>query len=73
MVPFDKYAKAAEHLIRPSSAARAVASGAPFVERVDRIVASLAERIGINIPTLAETVAVVDAKLAQNQAARASG
>ncbi len=72
MVPFDKYAKAAEHLIRPSSAARAIDAGAPFIERVDRIVASLADRIGINIPTLAETVAVVDAKLAQNQAVSGS-
>src|SRR6202045_1154970 len=30
-VPFEKYAKA----VKPSSAARAVASGAPFIERVD--------------------------------------
>ncbi len=34
-VPFEKYAKAAESLLKPSSAARAVASGAPFIERVD--------------------------------------
>jgi hypothetical protein len=29
-VPFEKYAKAAEGLLKPSSAARAVAAGAPF-------------------------------------------
>ena len=32
-VPFEKYAKAAESLLKPSSAARAVAAGAPFIER----------------------------------------
>ena len=37
-VPFEKYAKAAESLLKPSSAARAVASGAPFIERVDLLV-----------------------------------
>src|SRR3954451_11966901 len=34
-VPFEKYAKAAESLLKPSSAARAVSNGAPFIERVD--------------------------------------
>ncbi|WP_299105688.1 hypothetical protein [uncultured Bradyrhizobium sp.] len=33
-VPFAKYAKAAESLLKPSSAARAVAAGAPFIERM---------------------------------------
>ena len=37
-VPFEKYAKAAESLLKPSSAARAVANGAPFIERVDLLV-----------------------------------
>ena len=37
-VPFEKYAKAAESLLKPSSAARAVAAGAPFIERVDLLV-----------------------------------
>jgi hypothetical protein len=34
MVPFEKYAKAAESLQSPSSAARALAAGAPNIERV---------------------------------------
>src|SRR5207248_9424075 len=34
-VPFEKYAKAAQSLLKPSSAARAVASGASFIDRVD--------------------------------------
>ena len=38
LVPFDKYAAAAERLINPSSAARAIAAGAPMVERVDKLV-----------------------------------
>src|SRR3954468_22375870 len=37
-VPFAKYAKAAESLLKPSSAARAVAAGAPFIERVRLLV-----------------------------------
>ena len=37
-VPFTKYASAAESLIRPSSAARALFSGAKNIERVDRLI-----------------------------------
>jgi hypothetical protein len=43
-VPFEKYAKAAESLLKPSSAARAVASGAPFIERVDLLVKLIAHQ-----------------------------
>src|SRR5262249_31316520 len=35
MVPFEKYAKAAEGLTQPSSAARAIFGGAEQIERVD--------------------------------------
>jgi len=68
MVPFEKYAKAAESLIRPSSAARAVAGGAPYIERVDKVVEILAKAKGLEIPSLRDTVALVDQKLAQNRA-----
>ncbi|MEM7211856.1 MAG: hypothetical protein AAF479_08190 [Pseudomonadota bacterium] len=68
MVPFQKYATAAESLIRPSSAARALAGGAPFIERLDKVAAALADAEGIDIPTLAGTTALVDQKLAQNRA-----
>ncbi|MEM9060023.1 MAG: hypothetical protein AAGD13_06130 [Pseudomonadota bacterium] len=68
MVPFQKYANAAESLIRPSSAARALAGGAPFIERLDKVAEALAEENGIDIPTLAATAALVDAKLAANRA-----
>ncbi len=67
MVPFEKYAKAAEGLMKPSSAARAVAAGAPNIERVDRLVQTLAKRQGKTLETLDETVALVDRKLAANR------
>src|SRR6185295_2063343 len=38
MVSFEKYAKAAEGLSKPSSAARALFGGAPNIERVDCLV-----------------------------------
>lgn len=69
MVPFEKYVRAAEGLVKPSSAARALAGGAPFIERVDKLVMVLAERHAISVPTLPETVALVDAKLGDNQKA----
>ena len=40
LVPFDKYAAAAQSLGSPSSAARALYAGAPYIERVDRLVRS---------------------------------
>ena len=42
LVPFEKYAAAAEGLANPSSVARAVFAGAPSVERVDRLVQTIA-------------------------------
>ncbi len=67
MVPFQKYANAAENLIRPSSAARALAGGAGFIERLDKVVVALSKAEGIEIPTLADTAALVDQKLAANR------
>ncbi len=42
MVPFEKYAAAANGLASPSSAARALYAGAPNIERVDRLVQAVA-------------------------------
>ena len=42
LVPFEKYARAAEGLARPSSAARALFAGAKNIERVDRLVQAVA-------------------------------
>jgi hypothetical protein len=65
-VPFEKYAKAAESLLKPSSAARAVAAGAPFIERVDVLVQLIARDLGMSNPEIDETVSIVDDRLEAN-------
>ena len=66
-VPFEKYARAAESLLKPSSAARAVAAGAPAIERVDRLVQLIGRTLGLEHPEIDKVVATVDARLAENQ------
>ncbi len=68
LVPFEKYARAAESLVKPSSAARALYAGAPAIERVDKLVQTIARQFGMSHPVLDETVALVDARLAENRA-----
>ena len=46
MVPFDKYAAAAQSLTRPASAARALQNGAPNIERADKLVQLIAAQNG---------------------------
>jgi len=65
-VPFEKYAKAAESLLKPSSAARAIAAGAPFIERVDVLVKLIAEDLGLSNTEITETVSIVDDQLGAN-------
>ncbi len=67
-VPFAKYARAAESLLKPSSAARALYAGAPFIERADKLVQSIGAAHGLRHQAVDETVALVDAKLAANRA-----
>jgi hypothetical protein len=62
-VPFAKYAKAAEDLTKPSSAARAVAAGAPFIERVDLLVKLISDQLGMPNAEIDRTVEIVDRKL----------
>jgi hypothetical protein len=62
-VPFEKYAKAAESLLKPSSAARAVAAGAPFIERVDLLVKLISHQLGMPSAEIDRTVQTVDHKL----------
>lgn len=71
LVPFEKYAKAAESLLKPSSAGRAIAAGATNIERVDRLVQSIATSLGMKHPEVDATVARVDGQLSNNQ--RAAG
>jgi len=67
MVPFEKYAKAAESLGSPSSAARSLAAGAPNIERVDRLVQSVAAQRGRRSKDIDEIVTLVDAWLVKNR------
>ncbi len=67
MVPFEKYANAALSLGSPSSAARALAAGAPNIERVDRLVQAVAAQRGQSNPAIDEIVALVDAWLVRNR------
>jgi hypothetical protein len=69
LVPFDKYAAAAQSLGSPSSAARALFGGAPYIERVDRLVQTIAAQKGKRLAALDEVVQLVDAKLEQNRKA----
>ena len=69
LVPFEKYAAAAQLLGSPSSAARALAAGARDIERVDRLVQGIAAQRGLRNASLDRTVALVDAWLAKNRAA----
>ena len=68
LVPFDKYAKAAEGLAKPSSAARALFAGATHIERVDCLVQKIADQKGQRSDVLDEIVALVDDRLAKNRA-----
>jgi hypothetical protein len=72
-VPFGKYAKAAESLLKPSSAARAVASGAPFIERVDLLVKLISHQLDAPNAEIDRTVQIVDQKLNEKIVVGGSG
>ena len=65
-VPFDKYANAANSLLKPSSAARAIASGVANIERVDRLVQLIGKGLGLDNAELDQIVSIVDARLLAN-------
>jgi hypothetical protein len=67
LVPFEKYAAAAQSLSRPASAARALNNGAPNIERADKLVQLIAKQKGLSHPTIDATVALVDSRLEQNR------
>ena len=69
LVPLEKYANAALSLGSPSSAARALFAGAPNIERVDRLVQTIAAQKGMQLDVLDQTVALVDARLELNRKA----
>jgi hypothetical protein len=72
MVPFEKYAKAAEGLGKPSSAARALFGGAEHIERVDCLVRRIAGQQGRQSDTLDEIVALVDERLVRNRSVQSA-
>ena len=67
LVPFEKYAAAAQSLTRPASAARALQNGAQNIERADKLVQLIARQKGLSHPTLDATVALVDMQLDANR------
>jgi hypothetical protein len=67
LVPFEKYAAAAQSLVRPASAARALNNGAPNIERADKLVQLIARQNGLSHPVIDATVALVDSRLEANR------
>jgi hypothetical protein len=67
LVPFEKYAAAAQSLTRPASAARALNNGAPNIERADKLVQLIAKQKVLSHPVIDATVALVDARLEMNR------
>jgi len=73
LVPFEKYAAAAQSLVRPASAARALNSGAPNIERADKLVQLIAKQKGLSHPLIEEIVRLVDSRLEANRKKAAQG
>ena len=67
LVPFEKYAAAAQSLTRPASAARALNNGMPYIERADKLVQLIAKQKGLSHPVIDAGVALVDERLAANR------
>jgi hypothetical protein len=67
LVPFEKYAAAAQSLVRPASAARALNNGMPYIERADKLVQLIARQKGLSHPVIDAGVALVDARLEANR------
>ena len=67
LVPFEKYAAAAQSLSRPASAARALQNGAPNIERADKLVQLIAKQKGLSHPAIDAQVTLVDARLDANR------
>src|SRR5512140_1940750 len=67
LVPFEKYAAAAQSLVRPASAARALNNGMPNIERADKLVQLIAKQKGLSHPVIDAGVALVDARLEANR------
>jgi hypothetical protein len=71
LVPFEKYAAAAQSLTRPASAARALQNGVPYIERADKLVQLIARQYGLRHPVIDRIVDLVDTRLHANREAAA--
>lgn len=67
MVAFEKYASAAQGLLKPSSAARALIAGANDIERIDLLIKLVAAQQGMQSDVVDETVNRVNGWLAHNR------
>jgi len=67
MVPFEKYAAAAKGLLKPSSAARALAAGTTHIERIDLLIKLIADQKGMHSNSVDETVRRVNGWLERNR------
>jgi hypothetical protein len=67
LVPFEKYAAAAQSLTRPASAARALQNGAKNIERSDKLVQLIGRQKGMSNSKVDAIVALVDERLAANR------
>jgi hypothetical protein len=67
LVPFEKYAAAAQSLSRPASAARALQNGAPNIERADKLVQLIGKQKGVSNKSVDAIVALVDRRLDANR------
>jgi hypothetical protein len=72
LVPFEKYAAAAQSLTRPASAARALQNGAPYIERADKLVQLIARQKGMSLPAIDAQVALVETRLEANRKKQAA-
>lgn len=67
LVPFEKYAQAAQGLRNPSSAARALGHGVTHIERVDLLIQQIAHEHGLPCGPVDEIVPIVDYHLRLNR------
>ena len=61
------WAAAAQSLVRPASAARALQNGVPNIERADKLVQLIAKQKGLSHPAIDAQVALVDRRLEANR------
>ncbi|QHQ34186.1 ketopantoate reductase family protein [Algicella marina] len=66
-VPFEKYARAANGLLKPSSVARSIDAGSTDVERVDLLVKLIGDQLGMSHEAVDEIASTIDSRLSQNR------